>query len=129
MIQRSVGRRLLLVSSNSSGRGGGERYLAFLSQGLVELGCEVHALLSDNPYMDGWASELADTGAVVHRERLKALSQRPLRFVQALADRSQIRRIANFCRENAPSAIIVNQQYDEDGLDYLAAALRAERGP
>ena len=124
-MQPEAGRKLLLISSNSSGRGGGERYLVFLSRGLLELGYEVHALLSNNPYMDDWAGQLAAAGAVVHREPLKGLSQRPLRFVQALADRSQITRIQRFCAKLTPSAIVVNQQYDEDGLDYLTGALRA----
>lgn len=129
MMKRDKNCKVLLISSNSSGRGGGERYLAFLCRGLVELGYAVHALLSDNAYMDVWATELASAGATVHRRPLKGLSQRPLRFVQALADQSQIRRIADFCIENAPRAIVVNQQYDEDGLDYLTAALSAGNAP
>lgn len=129
MMKRDKNCKVLLISSNSSGRGGGERYLAFLSRGLVELGYAVHALLSDNGYMDAWATELASAGATVHRRALKGLSQRPLRFVQAVADRSQIRRITDFCVENAPRAIVVNQQYDEDGLDYLTAALGAGIAP
>ena len=124
-----ITRRILLISSNSSGRGGGERYLVFLTKGLCELGCEVHALISDVDYMDGWAMSLSDEGAVVHRRRLTPLGQRPLRFIQSTRDISQIEAVSAFCRRISPDAILVNQQYDEDGLDYLMGALKAEVVP
>lgn len=119
------GSRVLLVSSNSSGRGGGERYLVFLAEGLRQLGVDVHVLISTLSYMDGWAEDLTRAGAVVHRHPLVALAQRPLRFVQAMLDGRQIKAIAKLCEAIAPDAILVNQQYDEDGLDYLAGALRS----
>jgi len=114
---------ILLVSSNSSGRGGGEKYLVYLTAALRELGSTVHALVSTADYMNGWDLELRAAGAVVHRLDLKSLAQRPLRFFQSILDYAQIRRIARFCKDLAPDGIVVNQQYDEDGLDYLAGAL------
>ena len=117
--------KVLLISSNSSGRGGGERYLVFLTRGLRELGCEVHVLLSDAEYMSGWAHEISVEGGNVHRRPLKSLSKRPLRFIQSIYDNVQIETIAEFCREIEPNAILVNQQYDEDGLDYLMGAIKA----
>ena len=122
-------KKILLVSSNSSGRGGGERYLVFLSRGLRELGCEVHALLSDISYMNCWAESLAAEGVIVHRRSLKGLSQRPLRFVQALVDKAQIEAVSSHCRIIEPAGIVVNQQYDEDGLDYLTGALESGIAP
>jgi glycosyltransferase involved in cell wall biosynthesis len=113
----------LLVSSNSSGRGGGEKYLVYLTTALRELGATVHALISTAEFMNGWDLELKAAGAVVHRLDLKSLAQRPLRFFQSIMDHAQIRRIARFCRGLGPDGIVVNQQYDEDGLDYLAGAL------
>lgn len=124
-----MGRRVLLVSSNSSGQGGGERYLVYLARGLRLLGCEVHALLSTVEYMDGLAADLADEGAEVQRRRLAGLHQRPLRFVQSIAARGQQREVARACEAVAPDAILVNQQYDEDSLDYLAGALMARVAP
>lgn len=115
--------RIVLISSNSSGRGGGERYLAFLVQGLRQLGIDTHLLLSTASYMDGWARELASLGATVHRWPLKALGQRRLRFVGAVLDRRQRKLIAAVCDTIRPDAILVNQQYDEDGLDYVMGAL------
>ncbi len=125
----ATGKRVLLISSNSSPRGGGERYLVYLTQGLRELGVEVHALLSDATYMDLWQDDLATAGAIVHRERLIGLRDRRMRFLQSMFDRSQQNRIANFCQSIAPDAILVNQQYDEDGLDYIAGALQAKVAP
>lgn len=124
-----MNQRLLLISSNSSDRGGGERYLVYLTQGLRLLNWEVHVLLSNINYMDGWAKELTAAGAQVHRRRLLGLRSRPLRFVQAITDLKQQQEIAEVCRQIAPDAILVNQQYDEDGLDYLAGALMANVAP
>ncbi len=120
--------RVLLISSNSSGRGGGERYLVFLAKGLKEEGLDVHVLLSKVDYMDGWAKDFVENDIVVHRADLKGLAQRPLRFMQALMDRKQIITIAKLCGCIAPDAILVNQQYDEDGLDYVLGALLSGTG-
>jgi glycosyltransferase involved in cell wall biosynthesis len=122
-------KRLLLISSNSSARGGGERYLVYLTEGLRSLGHRVDVLLSDLNYMDGWAQSLSTVGAQVHRRSLIGLRHRPLRFVQSIHDHSQIASIAAACREIEPDAILVNQQYDEDGLDYLAGALASQTAP
>ncbi|MBD2772381.1 glycosyltransferase family 4 protein [Iningainema tapete] len=119
-------KRLLLISSNSSGRGGGERYLVYLTQGLRLLDCEVHVLLSTVNYMDTWAKALDAEGAQVHRRDLSGLRVRPLRFVQAIADKKQQQKVASVCKEIHPDAILVNQQYDEDGLDYITGALNAD---
>lgn len=118
--------KILLISSNSSAYGGGERYLVYLSQGLKTLGHEVHALLSDVDFMNVWAKELEALGVTVHRQHLRGLVHRPLRFVQAILDDKQIKTIANVCRKIRPDAILVNQQYDEDGLDYIAGSLRSQ---
>ena len=118
-----MNKKILLISSNSSSRGGGERYLIFMASGLIEIGCTVHVLLSSEPYMDGWAEEISNIGAYVHRLSLKGLVRRPLRFVQALMDIRQRRLISKFCASLQPDLILVNQQYDEDGLEYIAGAL------
>lgn len=114
---------ILLVSSNSSSRGGGEKYLVYLADGLRELGWEVHALLSTIEYMTPWAIELKQAGGIVHRLNLKSLIQRPLRCLQSTLDNAQIGLIAQFCKDLRPAGVVVNQQYDEDGLDYLAGVM------
>jgi glycosyltransferase involved in cell wall biosynthesis len=121
--------RLLLISSNSSAKGGGERYLVYLTQALHLLNFEIHVLISTLDYMDGWVNELLAENAIVHRHHLLGLRQRPLRFIQSINDQKQQLRIASICREIAPDAILVNQQYDEDGLDYIAGALLANICP
>jgi glycosyltransferase involved in cell wall biosynthesis len=76
--------------------------------------------------MDGWAHEISAEGGIPHRHPLISLTQRPLRFIQSVQDKSQIEIVAAYCREIAPNAILVNQQYDEDGLDYLMGAIKAD---
>ena len=110
--------KVLLVSSNSSGVGGGERYLVYLAKGLCQLGHEVHGLVGAHDYMDSIAGCLSDAGAIVRRERLVALRERSLRFVSACLDRSRHRKLGR-------EVVHVNQQYDEDGLDLVLAARRA----
>ena len=79
--------------------------------------------------MDEWANFLDNEGAKVHRLQLIGLRHRPLRFIQSLTDRRQQQKIANFCRQINPKAILVNQQYDEDGLDYVLGAIKAKTAP
>lgn len=122
-------RRILLISSNSSGRGGGERYLVYLTQGLRSFDYEVHVLLSTVSYMDDWAKFLAKEQAHIHRLPLIGLRSRPLRFVQSILDKNQQIELAKVCKQISPDAILVNQQYDEDGLDYVAGALMSQVAP
>ena len=122
-------KRILLISSNSSSRGGGERYLIYLTQGLRQLGHEIHVLLSQKSYMDDWAKLLTLEGATTHRLPLVGLRHRPLRFLQSIIDHRQQQEIARFCHNLKPDAILVNQQYDEDGLDYLVGAMKAQIAP
>jgi glycosyltransferase involved in cell wall biosynthesis len=109
--------KILLISSNSSGTGGGEYYLVYLAIGLIHLGHEVHVLLSKHAYMTVWANKLNQTGAIVHHLPLAAHLDRPLRFLQAQWDIPQQNRIREFCRILQPDIIHTNHQYDEDGLD------------
>lgn len=113
--------KALIISSNSSGRGGGEKYITFLIRGLIELNWEVEVLLSSVSYMDAWAVEFEKQGAKIIRAELKGLSQRRFRFIEALLDRAQQKKVAEICRSVGADLIMVNQQYDEDGLDYLRA--------
>ncbi len=121
--------KVLLISSNSSPRGGGEKYLVFMASGLLARGCSVDVLLSDANYMDGWAADLCKCGASVHRLGLVGLRDRKLRFLQSMFAFGQQRKIAAFCRELAPDYILVNQQYDEDSLDYIRGAELAGIAP
>lgn len=124
-----MNKRILLISSNSSSRGGGERYLVYLTQGLRQLGHEVHVLLSQKSYMNNWAKLLTLEGATTHRLSLVGLRHRPLRLLQSIIDKQQQQKIARFCQTLKPDNILVNQQYDEDGLDYLMGATKSQIAP
>lgn len=129
IINNKTKKTILLISSNSSGRGGGERYLTYLAKGLIEIGYSVDILLSNKDYMDVWDRDLTAIGATIHRKDLRGLSDRPLRFLQAIFDRRQISNISDKCREISPDAILVNRQYDEDGMDYVMGAIKAKVAP
>jgi glycosyltransferase involved in cell wall biosynthesis len=115
--------KILLISSNSSGTGGGEYYLVYLAIGFIHLGHEVHVLLSNHSYMTVWVDKLKQAGAIVHHLPLAAHLDRPFRFLQAQLDLPQQQRIRDFCRLLKPDIVHTNHQYDEDGLD-LPLAVR-----
>lgn len=75
--------------------------------------------------MDIWAQQFERLGASVTRANLKSLADRKVRFISAIFDRGQINVISGLCSDFQPDAILVNQQYDEDGLDYISGALRS----
>lgn len=114
---------ILLISSNSSPKGGGERYLIYLCRGFLKLNYHVTVLLSNISYMDTWDGMLKSEGANIIRMDLVPLVNRNLRFITSIFDFKQISKIENVCIQLNPDFIIVNQQYDEDGLDYLKGAL------
>jgi glycosyltransferase involved in cell wall biosynthesis len=118
--------RILLVSSNSGSRGGGEIYLSRLASGLVDLGHEVHALFSGDGSMDELVQRM-NSSVRVHRVRLRNMYQRPLRTLGSVLDGGQIRRLERTFTALAPEVIHLNQQVPEDGLDMLLAARRADR--
>lgn len=121
--------RILLISSNSSGTGGGEQYLVYLAQGLAALGEEPVVLLSATRYMDVWETRFKIAGIRVIRENLTGLRDRPLRLLQSIHDSKQIRLISSICERIKPDVIHVNQQYDADALDYLMGAIEYGRVP
>lgn len=115
--------KILLVSSNSGSRGGGEIYLLRLAEGLGGLDHEVHLLLAADPVMDELAAQ-AEGSARVHRLELRNMYQRPLRVFGATRDSRQIGRLSAEFRRLRPDVVHLNQQVAEDGLDLLLAAGR-----
>lgn len=113
--------RVLLISSNSGSRGGGEIYLRYLAEGLARLGCELHALLAADARMDELAAGLA-ASASVHRLELANTYRRSTRSLGAIIDSGQRQRLRRFIERLAPDVAHVNQQVAEDGLDLLLAA-------
>lgn len=113
--------KVLLVSSGSGSRGGGEIYLVRLAEGLVAHGAIVNALVPDAERMDELADSLSAT-CTVTRFPFTATYQRKTRTVGAILDRASHARLAKLFRTMEPDIIHVNQQVAEDGLDLLLAA-------
>ena len=116
-------KRVLLITSNSSSRGGGEKYLVNLASSMQKLNIEVHVLISDVEYMNTWRDQFYSLGITVHSFPLRTLRQRKLRFISAIFDFRQVLLLRTICNNILPDSILVNQQYDEDGLDFVQGAL------
>jgi glycosyltransferase involved in cell wall biosynthesis len=115
--------RVALISSGSGSRGGGEIYLRFLADGLVQCGCEVHALIPAAARMDELAHSLTPVARVT-RLPMTATYERRLRNIGAFFDAEQQIRVARALQDVVPDVIHVNQQVAEDGLDFVAGADR-----
>ena len=113
--------RVVLVSSSSGSRGGGEFYLCSLANGLADLGHEVHAVLAEHKRMDELASLLAPY-STIHRISYQNTYDRRLRCVGAMLARRGIARIGRELAALRPDVIHINKQNLEDGLDLLEAA-------
>ena len=113
--------KVLLVSSSSGSRGGGEIYLHRLAVGLSRLGHCVHALCNTAPPMDELAEKLRRF-CDVRRMELPNTYRRPTRCLGAALDFAQHRRISRVFHELSPDIVHINQQVAEDGLDLLLAA-------
>lgn len=112
---------VLLASSSSGSRGGGELYLVALAKGLRSLGVRVSCWLSAGEQMDELAEKLAAHGDVT-RSDYRNTYLRPTRVLGAWIDRATPRRLAAEFQQLAPDVIHVNKQNLEDGLDLLQAA-------
>src|SRR5215469_9319636 len=113
--------KVLLVSSSSGSRGGGEIYLHHLAAGLSRFGHCVRALCSNASAMDELAENLRRY-CEVSRMDLKNTYRRPTRCLGAALDFAQHRRISRIFQELSPDIVHINQQVVEDGLDLLLAA-------
>lgn len=112
--------KILLASSSSGSRGGGEIYLVYLGRALAERGHEVALWISSHHRMDELAGSFADIGAV-HRCDYTNSYDRRLRSVASYFDRGSARRVAESWRTLGPEIVHVNKQNLEDGLDLLSA--------
>lgn len=112
--------RLLLASSSSGSRGGGEIFLRGLGGALARRGHEVLVWCSDHPRMDELAGDMATFARVV-RHRYRNTYDRKLRSLSAVRDEATARAVATSWQELAPEVILINKQNLEDGLDLLRA--------
>jgi glycosyltransferase involved in cell wall biosynthesis len=117
--------KILLASSSSGSRGGGELYLLYLGRALAERGHEVMLWASSHPRMDELAQSFAAFGAVA-RCRYTNTYDRPLRSLASYFDNTAAARVAESWRATGADFIHINKQNLEDGLDLLAAARRLQ---
>ncbi|MBW0001648.1 MAG: glycosyltransferase family 4 protein [Verrucomicrobia bacterium] len=113
--------RILLVSSSSGSRGGGELFLLSLAESLRGLGHEPGLWASDHPRMDELARRFVPIGPV-HRESYLNTYDRRLRSFSDAVDLRSGRRVAAAWRKLAPDVVHLNKQNLEDGLDLIWAA-------
>jgi glycosyltransferase involved in cell wall biosynthesis len=112
--------RVLLVSSGSGSRGGGEIFLEYLAKELTGRGHEVVVWIPDAPRMDELAEKCARHARVV-RSGYRNTYDYSTRSLATCFNWSVSRRIAKEWRGIAPDVIHINKQNLEDGLDLLRA--------
>ncbi len=113
--------KILLASSSSGSRGGGELYLLYLARALAARGHEVTLWASSHPRMDELCAHFAPIGPVLRSDYTNTYDHRT-RCIASFLNRSGARRIAGEWTAQRPDFIHINKQNLEDGLDLLHAA-------
>jgi glycosyltransferase involved in cell wall biosynthesis len=124
MITRSMdnldGRKLLLISTSSGSRGGGEIYLLRLANALASSGCTVNVVLSTNRRMDELAEQFDERIVVLRKPFLNTYDRR-LRFLSELYDRAEHEHLQQYLAGIQPDLVHLNKQNLEDGLGWMNA--------
>lgn len=115
---------ILLVSTSSGSRGGGELYLVSLANALAAQGRSVSCLLSTHPRMDELAGAFEPQVTVI-RESFTNTYDRPTRFLREAYGWKSVRHAAGLLKLIAPDLVHLNKQNLEDGLDWLRALDRS----
>jgi len=110
--------RILLVSSGSGSRGGGEIFLDYLGRGLAARGHELLLWLPAHPRMDELAAKAADFARVI-RDPYRNTYDHTARSLATCVNWGVSRRIARDWEALKPDVIHLNKQNLEDGLDLL----------
>lgn len=116
--------KILLASSSSGSRGGGELCLLYLGRALRERGHEVSLWMAEHPRMDELATAFREIGPVI-RANYTNTYDRTARSLASFADLATAIRVARQWRAIAPDVIHLNKQCLEDGLDLMDAARRS----
>lgn len=119
--------KILLVSSGSGSRGGGEIFLDYLGGALAARGHEVITWMPAHARMNELAAQCAKFSRVVRAEFRNTYDYRSRSLATLLNARSSDG-IARQWAELKPDVIHINKQNLEDGLDLLRAA-RVSRRP
>ncbi len=112
--------RVLLVSSGSGSRGGGEIFLDYLGEGLSEHGHEVLMWIPKHARMDELATKCARF-ARIFRADYRNTYDYPARSLSTCFNSGVSRRVAREWNLLRPDIIHINKQNLEDGLDLLPA--------
>ncbi len=115
--------KILLVSSGSGSRGGGEIFLDYLGKGLADRGHEVTTWMPAHPRMDELAGKVSRFGKVIRADYRNMYDYRTRTLATALNWRTS-NKIARQWQKLKPDIIHLNKQNLEDGLDLLRAASR-----
>jgi glycosyltransferase involved in cell wall biosynthesis len=113
--------KILLVSTSSGSRGGGELCLLYLGRALRDRGHQVTLWVSQHERMDELATRFAEYGEVFRTEYTNTYDRRGRSFASYL-DPKTPSRVAAQWRTLAPDVIHINKQNLEDGLDLTEAA-------
>jgi glycosyltransferase involved in cell wall biosynthesis len=113
--------KILLVSSGSGSRGGGEIFLDYLGSELSTRGHEVVMWIPDHAYMDELAARCAHFAQIIRAHYTNTYGHAARSLATCFND-GVSRRIARDWRNLRPDVIHVNKQNLEDGLDLLRAA-------
>ena len=116
--------RILLASSSSGSRGGGELYLLYLGRALGQRGHTVLLWASDHPRMDELANSFSGIGEVL-RSPYRNTYDRRGRSISSYLNLRSVGQLAREWKKAAPDILHVNKQNLEDGLDLLHAARRS----
>jgi len=115
--------KILLVSSGSGSRGGGEIFLDYLGKGLADREHEVTTWMPAHPRMDELAGKVSRFGKVIRADYRNMYDYRTRTLGTALNWRTS-NKIARQWQKLKPDIIHLNKQNLEDGLDLLRAASR-----
>jgi len=110
--------KILLISSSSGSRGGGELYLLYLAKSLVERGHEVSLWASDHSMLDELAAQFQPIGPVIRAPYLNTYLRRG-RSLSTCFNFAESKHIAATWR--GFDLLHLNKQNLEDGLDLLRA--------
>ena len=116
--------RILLASSSSGSRGGGELYLLYLGRALTQRGHTVLLWASDHPRMDELANSFSGIGEVVRSPYRNTYDHRG-RSISSYLNLRAVGQLAREWKKVQPDLLHVNKQNLEDGLDLLHAARRS----
>ena len=113
--------KILLVSSGSGSRGGGEIFLKYLASALSARGHSVITWMPTHPRMNELASQCATFSQVIRADLRNTYDYRS-RSLATMFNLGTSNSIARDWAELKPDVIHINKQNLEDGLDLLRAA-------